>query len=240
MTSASGVALRPLSPSCASRLETHPPATNHPARHLEPSGKVMWREVVEVCRKQPMLTGTLVATAKGVLADVSSQAIMQRDEPYNSRRTISFALWNGLYCGIGVFLLYSVLLPRIWPTRLATGAWHPLARRHIAFSVGFDNLFATPCLCLPTYYACNALVQSSRQEIATRPAHILAGAMRTYLSEARETLRLSLGIWIPVHLLTFTVVPVELRTHWVATCSFLSLSFMSLLQASLEKRRPLS
>lgn len=194
------------------------------------------RHILDACRSRPLLTGVVAATTKGALADVASQALLQRDREYEPTRTAAFALWNGLYCGLVVYALYTVMIPRMWPTKLSSGSWHPLARRHVALSVCFDNLFATPFLCLPTYYACLAFMEATWAELR-RPTAILARALTVYRSEARETLSLSLGIWIPVHVLTFSLVPVDLRTHWVACCSFVALSFMSLLQASLERRR---
>ena len=193
-------------------------------------------QLVGACRQRPLLTGVLAAGTKGALADVSSQTLFQ-DGDYNAKRTMAFALWNIFYCGLGVYLMYSMLIPRVWPTKLPSGDWHPLVRRHVAFSVAFDNLFATPFICMPTYYACHSLVENPSLAVR-QPGALLYDALRLYRSEAFETLALSLGVWIPCHTLTFAVVPVELRTHWVAACSFLSLSCMSLLQHHLERRRP--
>ena len=61
--------------------------------------------------------------------------------------------------------------------------------------------------------------------------------LRRYAAEARETLQLSWSLWIPIHTVTFSLVPVPLRTHFSAAMSFVTLTAMSALQCSLESRR---
>ena len=190
------------------------------------------QRIIATCQQWPLLTGTACAAAKGALADVTAQELSGAAE-YRPGRTAAFAVWSALYCGVGVYSLYSVLLPRIWPT---TGVVPSLVRRHVAFSVLFDNLLATPFLCMPTYYLCRIGLASSSEE-RRRPGAIAAAALRVYAAEARDVLRLSWSLWFPIHCLTFTVVPIKLRTHFVALCSFVTLMCMSCLQGRLETRR---
>ncbi len=196
----------------------------------------MIQRALRLCREHALLTGVACAGTKGALADVVSQLTLQEND-YKPLRTAAFTLWNALYCGLAVYGLYSVLLPRIWPVTLKSGEWHPLARRHTLFAVAFDNLVSTPFLCLPSYYLCHRALEADWDE-RRQPLALVYNAMRTYASEAKETLTLSWCFWIPIHAATFSVVPVPLRTHWVAACSFVTLSFMSVLQNSLEARRP--
>lgn len=191
--------------------------------------------MLRFCRQQPFITGVACAGMKGAFADVTSQLVMQ-DNEYRPLRTVAFTLWNMAYCGVVVFGLYSVLVPRVWPVRTLGGAWHPRAARHTAYAVAFDNLIATPFLCLPTYYLVHGVLEASWEE-RRRPLALAARALRVYASEARETLLLSWCFWVPIHTATFAVVPTKLRTHFVAACSFVTLSFMSSLQDALEDRR---
>ena len=191
--------------------------------------------VVSVCRQQPLLTGVVAAGSKGALADLMSQTFFQ-DGDYKPSRTLAFGLWNTLYCGFAVYFLYSVLLPRVLPLVLANGARHPRAALHTVLSVGFDNFLATPFLCLPTYYLCHTAIEASWQE-RRRPLELAATSLQLYAAESRETLLLSWGLWIPIHIATFSVIPPPLRTHWSAACSFVTLTLMSLLQSTLERRR---
>lgn len=203
--------------------------------------------ITQACHRRPMVTGVAAAAIKGGCADLLSQSLFQEGD-YKPLRTAAFALWNASYCGFGVFRMYSVLLPQMWPVRLASGAPHPLAVRHTALCVVFDNFFATPFLCLPTYYLLHGWLESIVEE-RLRPhaaegggtpkpvATVVADSLRRYAAEARETLQLSWTLWIPIHTVTFTLVPVPLRTHWTAAMSFLTLTAMSVLQCSLEARR---
>jgi hypothetical protein len=194
------------------------------------------RALLSIAHRQPLITGVLAAGTKGALADLVAQRALQ-DTPYKPSRTAAFAVWNATYCGLGVYGMYSRILPRVWPIRMASGERHPLASRHIMYSVGFDNFLATPFLCLPTYYLCHCTIEAASDE-RRRPLELVSKSLRMCASEARETLALSWAFWIPIHALTFTAVPVPLRTHWVAVCSFATLTCMSLLQGSLEERRP--
>ena len=69
------------------------------------------------------------------------------------------------------------------------------------------------------------------------PLRLFSGGAAMSADEAKETLTLTWALWIPIHCLTFSVVPVPLRTHFVAGYSFCTLTCMSFLQASLERRR---
>ena len=223
-------------------------------------GMPLVQHMLSACRRRPLLTGVGAAGMKGALADLTGQLLLQ-DGEYRPTRTLAFAMWNATYCGLGVYGLYSVLLPRYWPIVTMSGgkniplshrprrcsyfllrplivlsAPHALASRHICYSVAFDNFIATPVLCLPTYYLCHTFIEASAAD-RQRPTQLASAAIRTYAAEAGETLRLSWCLWVPIHCATFSVIPVPLRTHWVAACSFVTLSFMSLLQNSLEKRR---
>ena len=184
--------------------------------------------------RRPFATGVLCAGCKGALADLSGQAMMTH--AYNPKQTLAFALWNTFYCGFGVYILYSVLFPRYWPLVLSNGAKHPHALLRTAGMVAFDNLIATPFLCLPTYYLCAFGIEQGREGLR-RPRALAQAALSRYRSEARETIGLSLALWIPIHSITFSTIPVPLRVHWTAAMSFLTLTCMSLLQQTLATRR---
>ena len=190
-----------------------------------------------LAKKHSFLTGVAFATSKGVLADVVSQTALQRDVEYNVDRTLAFGLWNGLYCGGVTYLIYGRLFPLLMPLTLASGARHPLARRFTLAMVAFDNFVATPLLCLPTYYVCMLALESRGASAASSPGAVASRGLERYRSEWKETLGLTWALWIPIHSLTFSVVPVHLRVHWTAACSFATLMCMSVLQGALEARR---
>ena len=190
--------------------------------------------LIDACRRWPLATGVAAAGIKGAMADLTGQLASGKEGGYAPQRTAAFALWNALYCGFGVYGMYSVILPRVWPTIRPCGA---PAYRNILKAVCFDNLIATPLVCLPTYYLCHRLVDAAATKEYHQPLEMVKQAMNTYKAEAYDTLKLSLTMWVPIHALTFSIVPVPLRTHWVAACSFVTLTFMSLLQGSLERTR---
>ena len=181
----------------------------------------------------PLRTGVLCAGGKGALADFTSQMCFQ-DGDYRLARTFAFGLWNAAYCGVAVHMMYSVLAPRWLPTTRG----HPKMLRNVLLLVGLDNFFATPLLCLPTYYTCHAALDATAEE-RRHPAQLVRTALSTYASEMDQTLKLSWSLWIPIHFVTFTAVPSSLRVHFSAVCSFGTLIVMSMLQGKLELlRRP--
>jgi len=194
--------------------------------------------VVRALLRRPLLTGVVCAGTKGAMADVTSQLVLQQRERLDTKQTVAFGLWNAVYCGGCVYLLYSVVLPRFWPVTLPGGGGrHPRFVRNVVSLVAFDNFVATPLLCLPTYYLALGALEARWQDLR-RPLGLVSSAMRRYASEFRDVMGLSWSMWVPIHLATFSVVPVPLRTHFTAAMSFLTLTLMSALQSQLERRRP--
>lgn len=185
----------------------------------------------KLVRQRTLVTGVVAAGAKGILADAFSQNAFQHGE-YNAARSAAFGVWNATYCGLACHLLYVRLFPRYLPLVLPSGARHPAARMRTMLMVGFDNFIATPLVCLPTLYLATAAL-----EARAAGASITRRAAELYRSEWRETLKLSCALWVPIHTLTFSIVPVHWRVHFTAAASFVTLTAMSVLQGSLEKGR---
>ena len=187
----------------------------------------------ELVRRHTLATGVCTAAVKGAAAEATSQMIV--GHPFEADRTIAFGLWNGAYCGGFAFWLYNVQFPARWPLVLANGLAHPRARLHTALMVGADNFIFTPFFCLPSYYAFHSLVESAHRGL---DAGFVRRGLERYRDEFVPTVQLSLSLWIPIHTLTFSVVPTHLRVHWSACCSFLTLMCFSALQGKLERARP--
>ena len=201
-------------------------------------GPAIAAAIIRTCQNNPLLTGVICAGTKGAAADALSQRWLQQGE-YKPERTVAFAGWNALYCGFVVYGLYSLLAPKYLPTQLVSGKYHPHAMRNTIFLCAFDNLIATPLLCLPLYYGVHALVEASRDE-RTRPLAVMSSGLQRYRDEAKSVVGLSLSFWVPIHLVTFSVVPSALRVHFTAACSFCTLGAMSWLQSGLEEARSTS
>ena len=129
------------------------------------------------------------------------------------------ALWNASYCGLAVWAC-------------ARSGCRDRRRRRRERHL---RQFCRHALPLP---AVVLRLARRRRGVDGRGARVLRRKIaRRYADEAKETLALTWALWIPIHCLTFSVVPVPLRTHFVAACSFCTLTCMSFLQASLERRR---
>ena len=82
-----------------------------------------------------------------------------------------------------------------------------------------DSFVATPLLGIPIYYACKPLIEDGRWQP-------LSG-LRQYAAIFSDFYFKPAMVWVPAHLLTFSVVPQPLRIAWTATVSLGWLSFVS-------------
>ena len=59
------------------------------------------------------------------------------------------------------------------------------------------------------------------------PAALVSGALRQYAAEAYDTLTLTWRMWVPIHIATFSVVPVPFRVLYNNTLSLGWNAFLS-------------
>jgi hypothetical protein len=161
---------------------------------------------------------------------------------YDPARTVAFGLWSGSYCGGFLYLLYTIVFPRVFPLTTVCGLAHPSARRHIVGMVAFDNFIASPMFFLPSYYvireALRTMEQGQAWRVVTQPGAVVRTAFDTYRGEFWSCVTMTWGMWIPIHTITFGGwIPVHLRVHFTATMSFFTMCAMSVLQGKLEKQR---
>lgn len=152
--------------------------------------------IIRALLRRPCLTGIICAGTKGAMADAISQLFLQQrglatsNSPWDVKQTLAFGLWNASYCGGCVYLMYSLMLPRVWPVTLPSGTRHPRFIGHVLRLVAFDNLFATPLLCFPTYYLVLGGLEARWQDLQ-QPVALASAAMRRYKSEFCEVMTLS-------------------------------------------------
>ena len=209
---------------------------------LARSAHSMGSRIDRFTKTYALATGAFLAGVKGCLADASSQMTLQRDSMYDPARTVAFGLWSGSYCGGFLYLLYTIVFPRVFPLTTVCGLAHPSARRHIVGMVAFDNFIASPVFFLPSYYvireALRTMEQGQAWRVVAQPGAVVRTAFETYRSEFWSCVTMTWGMWIPIHTITFGGwIPVHLRVHFTATMSFFTMCAMSVLQGKLEKQR---
>ena len=162
--------------------------------------------------KWPMRLAFATCTAKALASDVVSQKQLESAVSLDAPRSAKFALYNGLYCGCFQHLLYN----RAYPALL--GAAGPGAGAAVvARTLAFEMCVHFPLGALPAYYASNALLTGGTA----------AAGLRRYADEFESVMATVCKIWLPAHLVTFALVPVNFRIAWVASVSFCWLVVLS-------------
>lgn len=134
-------------------------------------------------------------------------------ETFSVRRNALFALWSAAYCGSCQHYIFNVAFSRAFGT--ATTASVALQK------AAADSFIATPLLGIPIYYACKPAIEGvTGQGPLDGLKEYAAGFPEFYFKPAM--------VWIPAHLLTFSVVPPPMRIAWTATVSVGWLSFVSM------------
>jgi len=81
----------------------------------------------------------------------------------------------------------------------------------VAGSVLLDNFIFSPCIFLPSFYVAKEVLMNS----SSTPR---AGLER-YHSEFYAAVTQTVAIWVPAHLITFSMVPMHLRCPWTVLVS---------------------
>ena len=102
--------------------------------------------------------------------------------------------------------------------------------------VAIDNFVSSPWFFIPSYYIVREALRVGSDALCD-PGRVVRDALRTYGNEFWSCMSLTWSLWIPIHCVTFSIVPQHLRVHFSAVCSFFTLAAMSVLQGRLEKRR---
>ncbi|KAJ8600904.1 hypothetical protein CTAYLR_010432 [Chrysophaeum taylorii] len=172
----------------------------------------MWR-VVEayrgLSRSRPLSTAFVVTFAKGSASDMIAQTSFD-GRRFDFQRNLSFAFFSGAYLGIGQHYIYNVVFTRV----LGSGRDLGTATRKVAA----DAFVHVPFVYLMLYYPF--------EHFATGQGSPFQGLLK-YKEEAPRVLTTYWMTWPPAHLISFTVLPTELRISFIAGLSFLWLIYLS-------------
>jgi protein Mpv17 len=167
----------------------------------------------DLYQRRPFGTSFLTCFVKGGIADVIAQTIIEQNDDISVRRAALFALWSGAYCGSGQHFIFNTLFGRVFGTATTV---------RVALSKACaDSFIATPLLGIPIYYACKPIIES------TAGAGPMDG-LREYADGFWDFYWKPAMVWIPAHLVTFSVVPVNFRIGWISFVSLGWLSFVSM------------
>lgn len=165
----------------------------------------------------PYSAAFLTCSLKGAAADLVAQKTGS-DRPaggLDRRRLLAFLLYGGLYQGMVQEYAYNNLF----------SAWFGRGTdwRSVFIKVGFNLAAWSPLVTLPAAYVIKAAV--FRQTAGE--------TLRAYMHDIRKEGLLTKFwmMWLPLHTLTFSVVPEHLRITWIAMWSFLWMILFSKIAA---------
>jgi protein Mpv17 len=173
------------------------------------------RRYARFYERRPYVTSFVTCLAKGSIADAATQAWLEKRPRLDVRRTALFGLWSAAYCGCAQHYIFNVVFARVF----GIGTGFGVALRKACA----DSFIATPLLGIPIYYSCKPLIEGTGG-LSSFPMD----GLREYAGIFREFYFKPAMVWIPAHLLTFSLIPQPLRIGWTATVSLGWLSFVSM------------
>ncbi|CAE8636313.1 unnamed protein product [Polarella glacialis] len=141
-----------------------------------------------------------------------------------------------LYCGAFLFFIYGRAFPRLLPTLTAKGLPHPQQKANIVKMVLIDNFIMTPCFFMPSYYLIKSALEGGFESFRS-PGVTAKHAWQRYSVEWFDACKVVWACWIPIHLVTFSIMPVHWRVPFTSAMSLFTMMLNSLQQSNLEGKR---
>ena len=206
-----GVAVRtrPVQPfTCPASLRRSSSAGPH-----SPPPPVLAR-ISNAVREWPLTVAMASMAAKAAVVDVAVQCFVERREVVDRRRTATFAIFGCLWMGGAQYFIYSRWMEAIViPSSAAATA---------AAKVCFDQLVYVPALFLPVFFVVNQTMRGD--------PHPLQAARAQYERELWLTLKTTWPPSFAMQYVGFRFVPPHLRIPYVAACSLVSTTLLSVLR----------
>jgi hypothetical protein len=153
--------------------------------------------------------------------------VVEGNEILDTRRTILFGAFGAFYGGTVCHNLYYRVYPKLFPVVAATASTASKFRSMLAMNL-CDNFINTPLIFFPTFYV-------MKEAIVCRGS--IADAWQKYQNEMWDGCKSAWAMWLPVHAITFGLVPVHLRIAWSTSMSFLFYIIVSHQQSNFDRKR---
>ncbi|CAE8613175.1 unnamed protein product [Polarella glacialis] len=194
-----------------------------------------WKRVDALHERRPWLMSMVWGGTKGATACTISQALLEQ-KTVDTGRVAAFGTWSALYCGAFLFFVYGRAFPRLLPTLCAKKLPHPHWKANVVKMVLIDNFFMSPCFFMPSYYLIKSALDSGVESFRS-PGFVAQRAWQRYTVEWFDACKVVWGCWIPLHFVTFSIVPTQWRVPFTSTMSLLTMMLISLQQSILEGKR---
>jgi hypothetical protein len=171
--------------------------------------------------KWPKLTAGVTMGGAAGACDVLAQKIEKPSlqvKDIDIWRTFHFTLYNGIFCGAFLQVVYNVYYPKMFSGSVISKA--------IKVTL-FDNFIFGPFAYLPSYYVYKSLADGRTS---------LAGIM-DYINGGWDVVLACAGIWVPTQYITFVYVPPNFRIafHAVIGCAWdVVLSYLAPMESNVS------
>jgi hypothetical protein len=181
----------------------------------------------EFAKRQPMLFGMAFSGIKCTVAALFSEVLLKEKKIENIdwKHVSVFTAFGVGYCGGIQYLFYVHVLGRMFPNGAAFAA-KSLREKMVDFKgqlgvlgqTATETFIHTPLGYLPAYYLTNEYICGSEE--ARGGKNFAVFALEKYAKNFKNDMWADMSIWVPSHLINFTIMPMHLRIPWVASTSF--------------------
>mmetsp|Transcript_52909 Transcript_52909/g.67848 ORF Transcript_52909/g.67848 Transcript_52909/m.67848 type:complete len:210 (-) Transcript_52909:242-871(-) len=186
-------------------------------------------------QQRPVATTFVFAGVRGYLGDVSAQYYEFKSDQNDNRegefsidykRTTTYIIWT---IGVGFVIdkyIYATKFAQWFPSHDIHGK---LLFSNVMKANCLDNFILTPVFYFPLYYIFKDCVMDFNNEKTPSDALI------HYSSEAYEQVTACWIYWFPLHMVTFGLVPAQLRVPFVSVGAMGYVTVLSYVTAALDK-----
>ncbi|CAE8680013.1 unnamed protein product [Polarella glacialis] len=198
-----------------------------------------WQRVSDLHERRPLLCSMFWGAAKGVSACVLSQVFLEQSGSINTEKVAAFCLWSTFPAGGGTYIAYGKLFPRFMPVITRAGLPHPQQKANIVKMVCLDNFVLAPAFWLPSLYAIQSAVDGGL-EVFSSPGVVIDRAWQRYSGEWFEVCSLTWIMWVPLHTVTFSIIPTHFRVAFTSIMSLFTIMGISWQQSRLGMNQTVS
>ena len=196
----------------------------------------------------PIVSTVVVATSRGLAGDIIAQKLESKFQKppksaqssshpqslqpkqkqkfaLNLKRLALYGIWTNFAAITIDWVVFAVLTPRWFPT-MVDGHFRMI---NVWKACAFDNLIVTPFFFYPLFYIFKNCFMST-QSVG------VIGALRNYRQDLWAQLGATWAVWVPMHLLMFSVVPPHLRVLFVSVVGVGYVTLLSMVTQYCDNR----
>jgi hypothetical protein len=195
----------------------------------------MMGRFAKACRSRPLVLAVVVSSVKTSAADLLVQTTVEdrvlllplaeplpEQQPAQRlavdwRRNAFFAAFGACYLGGVQYAIYTKLMPRLFSSASSSAIGGLRRARSVAGQVMFDQFLHVPLLFFPCFYVMKECMESECLPWVDGTAQ---RGLTKYAGNAVVDIKDQLSVFGLGALVNFAVMPLWLRTPWVAAVSF--------------------